>query len=192
MKYKIVEYSDDLDLTEFYKLAESKGYTNNSSKKKLVDCFSKEKEYQVWILYYENKPIGSFAAHTFDEMGEGSYRIAARTCLIDYRITSAREGSLAGKGDAFKCITTNQHITGQFFIPTCIEWAGKDKDLYLTSNDSGSKSQRRVHNIYFPMMEKSGQVNRVCEMMCRGDIQTIWKLNVEKFYEVLNDNHRWY
>jgi hypothetical protein len=191
MNYKIVEYSDDLDLTEFYNTAKLKGHNNNSSREKLIGCLSNEREYQVWILYFKDRPIGSFASHTFDEMGENSYRIAARTCVIDYRVTSAREGSLAGKQEAFKCITTNQHITGQFFIPTCIKWAGAHNNLYLTSNDSGSKSQKRVHNIYFPMMEKSGQVERICNMMCRGDMQTIWKLNVKKFYEVLNSNHRW-
>lgn len=191
MKYKMVEYSDDLDLTEFYSVAELKGYTNNSSKEKLVGCFSNEKEFKVWIMYYEDRPIGSVAAHTFEEMGKDSYRIAARTCLLDYQLTTARSGSLAGRGEAKKCITENQHITGQFFIPTCVEWAGKDKNLYMTSNKSGSRSQKRVHNIYFPLMEEDGQVELICEMMYRGDMQTIWKLNVDRFYEVLNSNYRW-
>ena len=191
MKYKMVEYSDDLNLTEFYSISKLKGYNNNSSKEKLVDCLADEREYKVWILYSGESPIGSVAAHSFDEMGKNSYRIAARTCLIDYRITSAREGGLAGKNDAKKCITTNQHITGQFFIPTCVEWAGKDKNLYLTSNDRGSRSQKRVHNIYFPLMKGDGQVEHICDMIYRGDMQSIWKLNVERFYEVLNSNHRW-
>ena len=81
--YKIVPWSKDLDLTEFYQQAESRGFKNNSSQQALVDCFNNEKEKQVWILYFNNQPVGSVAAHSFDDvMGPDSYRIAARTCVF--------------------------------------------------------------------------------------------------------------
>ena len=50
--YKIVPFSDDLDLEEFYKNAKQRGYENNSNKFWLKDCFRNEKENQTWILYY--------------------------------------------------------------------------------------------------------------------------------------------
>ena len=43
MTYKLVPYSESIDLTEFYLQAESKGFKNNSNKKMLVDSISTEK-----------------------------------------------------------------------------------------------------------------------------------------------------
>jgi hypothetical protein len=40
--FKIVPWSIDLDLTEFYKGAAARGFENNSTQKMLVDCFQKE------------------------------------------------------------------------------------------------------------------------------------------------------
>ena len=76
MAFKFIRYSDNLDLTEFYKTAEQKGFVNNSSKKMLVDSLSNEDRYMVWLLTYKTKIIGSTAAHSFPEMGPDSYRIA--------------------------------------------------------------------------------------------------------------------
>jgi len=184
MQYKMVEYSETLDLSNFYSLAKAKGFNNNCSKEKLIDCFANEREHQVWILYYNNNPVGSVAAHSFDEMGKNSYRIAARTCVLTDEIPTP---TLRTRNQ----IVTQQHVTGQFLIPACIEWAGKDSNLYCTSNNLGSKSQKRVHNIFFPALEKAGQVERICNMMYRGDLQTVWKLNVSNFYKVLHKYKRW-
>ena len=49
MAFKLIPYSDRLDLTEFYKTAERKGFVNNSSKKMLIDSLSKEDRYMVWM-----------------------------------------------------------------------------------------------------------------------------------------------
>ena len=37
--FKMIPWSSDLDLTEFYIKAETKGFKNNSTQKMLVDCF---------------------------------------------------------------------------------------------------------------------------------------------------------
>ena len=50
MAFRLIPYSDRLDLTEFYKTAERKGFVNNSSKKMLIDSLSKEDRYMVWML----------------------------------------------------------------------------------------------------------------------------------------------
>ena len=50
MNYKLVPYSESIDLTEFYIQAESRGFKNNSSKKILVDSVSTERLSRVWIL----------------------------------------------------------------------------------------------------------------------------------------------
>ena len=83
MTYKIIPWSETLDLEAFYKQAEARGFANNSSQKALVDCFKNEREKQVWILFYKDVAVGSVAAHSFDEiMGPNTYRIAARTCVF--------------------------------------------------------------------------------------------------------------
>jgi hypothetical protein len=182
--YKIIPWSTDLDLTEFYSVAKAKGFENNASQKMLIDSLAKEKEWCVWILYYNNQAVGSVAAHSFDEMGENSYRVAARTCVFTdlLPLSSLR---------TVNQIITHQHATSQFLIPTCIKWAGQDKNLYITTNENDVGTQRLVHRIFAPAMVKSGQMEKIKDIIYRGSMQTIWKLNPIKFYEELNKYPRW-
>ena len=77
--YKIKRWTEDLDLTDFYAEASSKGFLNNSSQSTMIDCFNNEKEWAGWILYENDKAIGSVVSHSFDDvMGPGSYRVLAR------------------------------------------------------------------------------------------------------------------
>lgn len=182
--YKIIPWSKELDLTNFYKIAESKGFVNNSSQKAMIDCFRNETEWQVWILYYNDQPIGSVAAHSFPEMGDNAYRIAARTCVFTDMVPT---DTLRTRNQ----IITHQHITGQFLIPACIEWAPQGSKLYITSNENEAGTQRLVHRIYGPAMESAGQMKRIKNIFYRGTEQTVWELFPSKFYEELNKNKRW-
>lgn len=182
--YKITQWNESLDLTDFYRLANEKGFTNNNSQKAMIDCFNNESEKAVWILYYNDIAVGSVAAHSFPEMGENCYRICARTCVLSDLLPMQ---SLRTRNE----IVTHQHITGQFFIPVCIEWAPKGARLFITSNENSAGTQRLVHNIFGPAMEKSGQMKRVTDLLYRGTVQTVWELFPDKFYEVLNGNPRW-
>lgn len=182
--YKIIPWSEDLDLSSFYETARQKGFLNNASQSMLVDCFRKEAEWQVWILYYNDLAVGSVAAHSFDIMGSNSYRIAARTCVFSDHLplNTLRTANQ---------IITHQHVTSQFLIPTCIEWAPKNSNLYITSNENEVGTQRLVHRIFGPAMEKSGQMRRVKDVFYRGTNQTVWQLFPEKFYEELGKYPRW-
>ena len=183
--YSLKEWSNDLDLTDFYIKAKQKGFENNSNQKILIDSFNNEKEKQVWILFYNNTPIGSVASHSLDIMGENSYRICARTCILTEYTNIAHLRTIK------KTIQQHQNITAQFFIPKCIEWAGEDKDLYITSNESKSGSQRLVHDIYCPALEKTGALTKVTTKHYRGLEQTFWKLNVDVFLNQLENFGRW-
>jgi hypothetical protein len=186
--FKIVPWSSNLDLTQFYLEASKRGFENNATEKMLVDSFNNEREKQVWILYFNNNPIGSVAAHSFDEvMGANSYRIAARTCVFTDKIKNSYGTALRTKS----VITENQNPTAQFLIPTCIEWAPKGSRLFITSNESEVGTQRRVHNIFGPLMEKQGMMKRIKDVEYRGHLQTVWELYPEKFYEILNKYPRW-
>jgi len=184
MTYKVVAWSENLDLTEFYKKAESLGFINNSSQHMLVDCFRNEKEKQTWILFYNDKPVGSVAAHSFPEMGENSYRIAVRTCVLTDLIPTP---SLRTRNQ----IVTHQHVTSQFLIPACIDWCPIGASLYITSNENSSGTQKLVHRIFGPAMEESGQMKKIKDVFYRGTMQTVWQLFPDRFYEELNKYTRW-
>ncbi len=185
--YKILPWSKELDLTEFYAEAKRRGFENNANQAAMVDCFKSEDQWQVWILYFNEQPIGSVAAHSFKEMGLDSYRIAARTCVF----TDKLEGPYGKALRTLSVITKHQNPTAQFLIPACIEWAGKNSNLYISSNESFVGSQRLVHNIFFPSLEKTGVFTKVKDMNYRGHVQSIWKLNVDVFYEQLDRYSRW-
>ena len=182
--YKIVPWSNEIDLTEFYTIANSKGFSNNASQKMLVDSLAKEKEWNVWILYYNDNAVGSVAAHSFPEMGDNAYRIAARTCIFTDMIPTS---SLRTRNQ----IVTHQHVTSQFLIPVCIEWAPKGSRLFITSNESSIGTQRLVHRIFGPAMEATGQMKRIAQMLYRGTEQTVWQLYPDKFLEELAKYKRW-
>jgi hypothetical protein len=182
--YKIVPWDPDIDLTEFYKNAEARGFLNNASQKMLVDCFHNEREKQIWILYYKNIAVGSVAAHSFDEMGPNSFRIAARTCVFSDMLPIR---SLRTRNQ----IVTHQHVTSQFLIPACIEWVPKGSNLYITSNENQVGTQRLVHNIFAPAMEKTGQMARIKDIFYRGTTQTVWQLFPDRFLSELEKYPRW-
>jgi len=183
--YKIVPFSANLNLEEFYAKAKQKGFENNTSQFWIHDCFRNERKSKTWILYYKNKPVGCVAAHTFDFLDKDSYRIACRTCVFTDELPNH------GLRNIKKTIQQHQNPTAQFLIPTCIEWAGNDKNLYVTSNELESGSQRLVHKIYFPALEKTGLVKNCGQIKYRGALQTLWKLDAELFYRELEQYGRW-
>ena len=182
--YSIKPWSIDLDLSEFYKTAAERGFVNNSNQHMLVDCFKNEREKQTWILYYNDKAVGSVAAHSFPEIGDNCYRICARTCVFSDLIPTP---SLRTRNQ----IVTHQHVTSQFLIPTCIEWCPKNSRLFITSNENDAGTQRLVHRIFGPAMEETGQMKKVRDMIYRGTNQTVWELFPDVFYEELNKYQRW-
>jgi hypothetical protein len=182
--YKIVPWTEELDLTEFYAEAEKRKLINNSTKKMLVDSLAKEKEWRVWILYYNNRAVGSVGAHSFPEMGNNAYRVAVRTCAFSdlLPLNTLRTANQ---------IVTHQHVTSQFLIPACLEWVPLGSKCYITSTDSDLGTQRLVHRIFGPAMEKTGQMRRVCDLHYRNTDQTVWELIADNFYEALRRYPRW-
>jgi hypothetical protein len=171
--FKLKPWSIELDLTDFYTEASAKGFVNNSSQAQMIDCFRNEDRWCVWILYYNEIAVGSVAAHSIDE----GVRICARTCVLTHLLPT---NTLRTRNQ----IITHQHVTAQFFMPVCIEWAG-DVDMYITSHPSDIGTQRLVHNIWGPALEKTGVLTRAFEKEYRGHLQTFWKLNANIFLEQL-------
>ena len=185
--YKLVKWTPELDLAEFYATAESKGFVNNASQKMLVDSLAKEKEWCVWILYYKDKAVGSVGAHSFPEMGEDAYRIAVRTCIF----TDQLDGAYGNALRTISVITKHQNPTAQFLIPACVEWCPPWGTLYITSNESKIGTQRRVHNIFGPALERQGVIKKAATLNYRRTDQTVWEFNVNEFNKQLDLYGRW-
>lgn len=183
--YKLIDWTPDLDLTEFYAEANRRGFVNNASQKMLVDSLSREDRWNVWILYYKNQAVGSVGVHSLPELGPNAYRICTRTCVFTDMLPYHQL-----RGLKYTC-QQHQNITAQFFIPACITWAGKDADLYISSHPSDVGTQRLVHNIYCPALVETGALECTCELEYRGHLQTFWKLNVPVFTKQLNSLPRW-
>jgi hypothetical protein len=186
--YKVIPWSKDLDLTKFYLDAERRGFYNNSSEDRLVNCFNNERVKQVFMLYNKNEAIGSVATHSFDDvMGPDSYRIAARTCVF----TDKLDGPYGTALRTISVITKHQNPTAQFLIPACLSWVPAGNKVYITSNESLVGTQRRVHNIFGPAMERQGVMKRVKEVHYRGTDQTVWEFNAGEFVKQLDQFGRW-
>jgi hypothetical protein len=184
--FKIVEWSEDLDLTDFYSEAERRGFVNNSSQKAMIDCFRNEREWNAWILYDGDRAVGSVAAHSFDDvMGPNSYRTLTRVCTF----AEARKdrGLITPK----KLVGEHQNLTDQYLLPKCIEWVGNRGRMFATSNASKEASQRLVHSYYFPTLAKLDIVTKIKDVYYRGTEQTVWEIHPKEFYNNLKKYPRW-
>lgn len=182
--FKIKEYSNSLDLDNFYKTAHQRGFYNNDSKEKVIDTWQHMERWQVWFLYYNDIIVGSIAAHSLEELGVlgDAYRIAARTCTFD-DLTGQRKSLRT----ANTIIARHQNLTAQLLLPLCVEWAGKDKDLYISSNENDTGTQKYVHRLYCPGLRKVGVLEDPIELEYRGAIQSFWRMNVPVFYNQMEE-----
>jgi hypothetical protein len=184
--FELKEWNEELDLTDFYKESLRKGFVNNSSQKRMIDCFRNEPIWNAWILYYNNKAIGSVAAHSFfDVMGEKSYRILTRTCSF------AEYSPLKGLITPKKLVAEHQNFTDQFFVPKCVEWVGSNNRMFATSNESTDASQKLVHKYYFPTLEKKNLARKVKQIFYRDINQTVWEIYPKEFLTDLEKYPKW-
>ena len=184
--YKLVEWNENLDLDLFYQEAARRGFVNNSSQQAMVDCFRNEREWNVWILYENQTPMGSVAAHSFDNvMGPNSYRILTRVCTF----SEGRKGM--GLITPKRLVAEHQNLTDQFLLPKCIEWVNGRGRMFATSNASKEASQRLVHSYYFPTLAKIGIVKKIKDVHYRHTDQTVWEIYGDRFLENLERYPRW-
>lgn len=181
--YRIEKYDGLQDLSNFYKIANSRGFYNNSNEDVLYNNLKHLNDYAVHLLYYNNICVGSVATHSLEELnilGKNCYRIAARTCLLPHnkisRIYTRNQ------------ITHHQGPAPQMLIPISIEYAGKNNNLYISSNENSTGTQQHVHKFYCPLLHKIGILQDPVELEYRESFQFFWKMNVDVFYEQLSYN----
>lgn len=187
--YKLVTWTPDvdLDMAEFYAEAQRRGFENNASRKMLVESIAKSNRWCVWVLYCNDRVVGTAAAHSLPELGETAYRICARTCVLTNWLTGAYSNNLRTKS----VITEHQNPTAQFFIPAQIDWAGTNSKLYISTNSSSVASQQSVNNTFAKLLEKTGVLSLSNTLHYRGHEQNFWELNSELFLEQINKKPRW-
>ena len=183
--FELVEWNESLDLSDFYAEATRRGFVNNSSQQAMIDCFRNEREWNVWILYNGERAVGSVAAHSFDDVMPGGYRILTRVC------TFAEERKGAGLITPKRLVAEHQNLTDQFLLPQCIKWVADRGRMFATSNASKEASQRLVHSYYFPTLAKIGIVSKVKDVHYRHTDQTVWEIHADKFLENLERYPRW-
>lgn len=183
--YEIKEYQRDMDLSFFYKRCQQKGFTNNASQKSLIGTFEKQKFYKLWVLFYNNMPVGTTAAHDFDDvMGKNSYRICVRTCVLSELLPIKHVRTKDG-------IINHQNIVSQIFIPIIINALPIKSGLYITSSKKDEASMRLVDSIWARLLMKQKSLKKIREVHYRGTEQTVWQLVPKIFLKNLYQHPRW-
>lgn len=183
--YQIKEYQKGMDLSIFYQMCLARGFMNNSSPKQLIDTFRQQKFFKLWILFYDDLPVGSTVAHDFDDvMGENSYRICARTCVLSDMIPIKHVRTKGG-------ITNHQNICSQIFIPVILEALPEGSRCYITSSDKEGASMKQVNGIWTKLLSKQGVLEKVKEVFYRGANQNVWFLDREQFFKHLKRHYQW-
>ncbi len=185
MTYKVVEWTQDLDLSVFYAECLRRGFMNNSSQKVMIDTFKAEGDVKAWILYNDNTVIGASVLHKLPILGVKSYRVGARTASFSEH--NPKLGLLTRKG----LITHLQSLTAQFFIPAQINYLGHDTDMFISSNDSPVATQRLVHRVWCPEMQRMGLLSEYSELEYRGHVQKFWKVNSREYMQRLEMYPKW-
>jgi hypothetical protein len=186
MTYKLIEYTPELDLSEFYGEAEKRGFENNHSQKSMFDCFRNEREWKGWMLEYNGRYVGGVCAHSFDDvMGPNTYRILARTCVFtDF----THRPSFYTKSTS---IIGQQCAAAQFYVPIALQHFGVDNKFYATSNANPVGNQQRVNRLWFPVQEKLERFKLVKTQFYRGCNQNIWELNVANWCSSIATYDQW-
>lgn len=183
--YQIKEYHPGMDLSIFYQMCSERGFLNNSSAKSLIYTFDQQKFFKLWILFYNSMPVGSTAVHDFDDpMGEHSYRICARTCVLSDMLPIKHVRTKNG-------ITNHQNICSQIFIPVIINSLPNNSRCYITSSNKNEASMKQVNSIWAKLLSKQGVLEKVKNIFYRGHDQTVWLLNTKKFLLQLQQHPRW-
>jgi hypothetical protein len=188
--WKIESYNGTQDLSDWYIAANNKKYYNNSNSEMLLNFLDTEDDAKLFLLYYKNKIVGNVATHKLTSLGilgKNAYRIAARVCVIHDLIDGQRKFKSLR---SVKHHINHDHVAAQFLFPACIEYAGRNNSLYISTHVSKIASQRAVHERWAPYWQSIKLLDSPIELEYRGTFQSFWKLNVDYFYKTLKEQ-RW-
>ena len=170
--YTLKEYYPEMDLSQFYEEARKRNYHNNDSYESMIKPFEDMHSKKILILSYNDKIVGSSISHPFLD----GHRIFARLCVF----TDLTPFKRCGTVKAFK---EHQHITARFFLP---EHAKLKGPLYFTTHPEPIAKMKGVHNNATKWFEQAGVVGWLGDMNYRGCVQSVWKVNTQKWLNDMN------
>lgn len=186
--FSIKEFSEDLDLTSFYKTAKERGYYNNCNQEVLHDNMKHLDDYKTYLLYWDKTIVGSVCLHSLEELnilGDNAYRVGARTCLFPDLIGGVRKFGMQNYSS-----NPFSHYTTQLLFPACIKYCGINAPMYVSTNENETGTQIKVHRIWTKVMHRLGYLIDPVELDYRNNFQTFWKINTQKWINDLR-THVW-
>lgn len=155
--FKIIPYSKDLDLTKFYQQAKEQGYYRHTDPS--VFNYDRELRSQAWIVYQEDNPIASFAAHTLiprqEFRGTIAYMIWNSMCVLKYQPIKT-----FGPSEFYD---QHQNFHSQIVSPTCIKWVydqegTTDVDMFSSHTKNRKPPYNKIANKMRKYWVKEGLV----------------------------------
>ena len=181
--FSIKEFSEDLDLTDFYNLAEKKQYYNNCNQEVLHDNMKHLNDYKTYLLYLNDVVVGSVCLHSLEELnilGDNAYRIGVRTCSFPEFLTGDRSHKVHNYNDK-----PLNHLTAHILLPMCIKYCGVDTPMYISTNNNQIGSQVKVTRVWAKVMSRHGYIYDPIELDYRNNFQVFWKVNAKKWIDDL-------
>ena len=167
--YTLKEYHPEMDLSQFYEEARKRNYHNNDSYESMIKPFEDIPDSRVLILFYNDVPVASSVSHPFLD----GYRIFARLCVF----TDLTPFNRCGTVKAFK---EHQHVTPRFFLP---EHAKLKGPLYFTTHPEDTAKMQSMHRVVTKWLSECGVIGWLGDMKYRGCVQSVWKVNTQKWLE---------
>lgn len=180
--WKLEIYNGTQNLSQWFKDAAEKNYTNNSSHEMLVDYLQDEDDATLFLLYNNDRIVGNFVTHRLRSLGilgADAHRIAARMCVINDHILGPRKISGLRSMNAENC---HDHINHQFLYSVGLQYLGLNTPMYVSSHPSSVGSQKIVHHKYCPKLKQLGLLEDPIELEYRGHFQYFWKVNNQKWW----------
>jgi len=188
--FTVIPYSASLDLSEFYQNAREQGFYRHTDPS--VFDYDRELRAQVWIIYKDNRPIGSFAAHTAfprpEFKGQIAYMIWNSMCILDHTPIGVFGPKTFHYG--------HQNIMSQIVSPVCIRWVyeqegTEDINMYSAFIENRPPPYNKVANKFHQRYQKSGYVTAYKTSVIGADTVQWWTVNHKLFMKDSDRAEKW-
>jgi hypothetical protein len=161
------------EIENFCNICKTLGYRNNESMEAMKFDWC-QKNGSFWGNWYNNKLIAISGEHSLPEVGTNAIRILFRGCQI--------ENPYKGLTSYHMNIVPFRHT-----VPFLLE-QHKDKEFFISTNIKNDSSGRmlNMHRVMH-LLQKKGIVELYIDKIeLYYTLQTVWKLNKEKYVEIRN------
>jgi|TARA_B110000495_G_scaffold69396_1_gene59155 hypothetical protein len=159
------------DIEFFGYICEDMGFMNNASLDAMKYNWCLQHEGMWWAVYHDNVIVSMAGCHKFHD---------------GHRMMFRGVQSMVAQGGLGKNHMTS--IPWKWILPKQLEWAGSSdtQPAYITTNveNDASGKMNRTDRL-FHLLAKQGIVEKFAEEEIYGTLQSVWKLNIRKYYETL-------